>query len=502
MDPTLKIGTNETLPLDCIQCQTVLSKNLGSLSTWQDKFQVAKECGYNMLHFTPVHVIGASNSAYSLSDQHNLDPKYQGTWGQVQDLVVKMKEDWKMLSICDIVLNHTANESQWILDHPECSYNCSSSPHLRPAFLLDRMLFQITLDIAEGKLEPDIPKGVLDAPHHFDTLETLIFQKYLPPLKLHEFFMIDVDIEKWKIDNGEVPENDDQDLKIILDPERKRLGSSVNRSASLEELKKLNQDAYDKCQEDLKSAIANVLNGAKYERLDDKGPKIQICNADNPIICEYFTCTIEDHDLIDLEAKMYDDDFSKFFMVHNGWVMGMDPSVDFASPESKVYFRRELVAWGDSVKLNYGTCPQDNPFLWQYMKEYVEQVAKIFHGVRLDNCHSTPILVAEYLLDAARKINPDLYVIAELFTGSEETDNKYLNRLGINSLIREGLRAWNRYSILNDYIQVEQCIRSFILTIFCCHFLVMNLDDWCTITAVMLSDPLLNLMFNLYSLVE
>jgi glycogen debranching enzyme len=50
-------------------------------------------------------------------------------------------------------------------------------------------------------------------------------------------------------------------------------------------------------------------------------------------------------------------------VAHNGWVMGHNCMEDFGYVGWH-YLRRTINIWGDCIKLRYGSCPADSPYLW------------------------------------------------------------------------------------------------------------------------------------------
>lgn len=480
VEPRLTLANDNCLPLDSIQCQTVLSKCLGHFDLWRDTLVVSERSGYNVIHFTPIQELGASNSAYSIKNQLKLNHEFSEgrdldvTYADVGELLEYMRREWSVLSITDIVLNHTANETPWIQEHPECGYNLTNTPHLRPAFLLDRVLWHLTLDIISGKWEPNGVTVEINNEDHLNKLKEILREFYLPQVKIEEMFLVDVErvIEQTKSllekqeDQGDVSPG----IRVIQDPSFRRHRSLIDVQAAAALYVRPSQGVSESWISDscvdlrrrvesrnceiaaevanhLNAAIENVASAARYERVQWDGPKIKKLSREQPLVPQYFTFFAKDIALKDEEALIYDEKANVYFMAHNGWVMDFDPLRNFASADSNVYLRRELIAWGDSVKLRFGNEPSDCPFLWSLMKEYVEQTARTFHGIRLDNCHSTPLNLAEYLIDAARAVRPDLYVIAELFTCSEHLDNIFVNRLGINSLIRESMACSDSHEL-------------------------------------------------------
>ncbi|XP_044288195.1 glycogen debranching enzyme isoform X1 [Varanus komodoensis] len=469
VDPILRVGAdNHELPLDCVTLQTYLAKCLGPFDGWEDRLKVAKESGYNMIHLTPVQKLGRSRSCYSLADQMEVNPDFSTpdkkcSWSEMGKLVEKMKNEWNMLCITDVVYNHTAANSEWITQHPECAYNLVNSPHLKPAWLLDRALWHLTCKIAGGKCSDKGIPALIENDHHLNCIRKVIWEDVYPRIRLWEFFQVDVNkaVQQFKTlltqGGSKVKTDPKQHLAIIQDPEFKRLGCTVdmnialntfiphsNGPAAIEEccdwfrkrVEELNNEKFRQTNYHQEQAINCVLATVNYERLAGHGPQLGSVTRKFPLVTRYFTYPFKELTLEQEETMMHQPDKASYFMAHNGWVMGDDPLRNFAEPGSNVYLRRELICWGDSVKLRYGNKPEDCPYLWAHMKKYTEITAKYFHGVRLDNCHSTPLNVAEEMLAAARSVRPNLYVIAELFTGSEVIDNVFVNHLGITSLIR------------------------------------------------------------------
>lgn len=121
----------------------------------------------------------------------------------------------------------------------------------------------------------------------------------------------------------------------------------------------------------------------------------------------------------------------------NGFVANnTDVTLDIAREEAWNYLKRAVFPWNDCVKLRYGQSCADSPELWAYMEEYVSEAAQQFDGIRLDNAHGTPLHVLGYMVQVAKRLNPHMLVMAEVFAPCESQEKAFLLS-GPDLMIRE-----------------------------------------------------------------
>ncbi|CCD26910.1 bifunctional 4-alpha-glucanotransferase/amylo-alpha-1,6-glucosidase NDAI_0J00180 [Naumovozyma dairenensis CBS 421] len=463
--PNLKIN-GQFLQLNSIAMQSVVSKWMGK--DWDKIFAKIADKKYNMIHFTPLQIRGESNSPYSLCDHLKFDPDFFQSPDDVKKMVQHLQKDYGMLSLTDIVFNHTANNSPWLLDHPEAGYNYITAPHLIPAIELDAKLLEFSQNLSNRGYPTDL-KNIDDLFKIMDGIKVHV----LGSIKLWEYYVVDIEstlegikrvwneTSKWNENESSLQDLEDNLIKMgqftrdnavlenfgtLAEKGSNKIDvekfSSILKSLYGDELNdtiitkahkildQVNLPLYKEYDDDNSEILEQLFNRIKYLRIDENGPKQGPITDKQPLTEPYFT-------------RFTGTDGNKYALANNGWIWNGNPLVDFASSKSKAYLRREVIVWGDCVKLRYGSGPQDSQYLWDRMGKYIEMNADIFDGFRIDNCHSTPLHVGEYFLDLARRVNPNLYVVAELFSGSETMDCLFVERLGISSLIREAMQAWS-----------------------------------------------------------
>lgn len=305
------------IPLDGLAILTEVSKWMGTLEEWAPHLKQASDRGYNMIHYTPLQQRGVSKSPYSIADQLAFDeelfeagcPKEEGV-KRVATVLKDAKKDLGLLSLIDVVLNHTANNSAWLVDHPEAGYSPANTPHLAPALVLDDCI----VDFSENIAAKGLPTNV----HSQSDLDAICgaLEKEIKALDLWQYYVIDVVSEKEAVkaaletggapaawDGPEIAGKTVAELAQVLKDTGKitNLGALSSRfcvtvdpavaasfvSAAFVELKEpaalaeawgrvldvFNVDLYKEWEEDTRVANEGIRNRVKYTRLDDHGPK-------------------------------------------------------------------------------------------------------------------------------------------------------------------------------------------------------------------------------------
>ena len=320
VEPALHINGKD-LPLAGLAIQSVTAKWMGPLSKWPEFFKVFSAKGYNMIHFTPLNHRGDSNSPYSIYNQLAFAPDLfeKGTsiadqHTQIAKMTSRMEKEFELLALTDVVWNHTAENSDWLQDHPEAGYNLHNSPHLISAYQLDTALLEFSNNLRH-----------LGYPTSINTTDDLlkimegIKTHVLGGLRLWEFYVIEVIpqcaeiLDTWKKGKYTKSQYADNDFSKMSLKEKAAtvagtalmykdyLGERFNKKLLAEHvaaylyhvfgeyadstvvaaqrdltnlINEMNLPFYKEFDFDRETILENIFNRVKYVRLDLKKPEI------------------------------------------------------------------------------------------------------------------------------------------------------------------------------------------------------------------------------------
>ena len=287
-------------------------------------------------------------------------------------------KEWNMFSICDLVYNHIANDSDFLQKCPQATFNLENSKHLIPAFVLDRLLYHISVDISKGVYESQGISKEQFFDYNIETLRHIIRHQEIPKFKLEEYFIIDLNkvlnkikeigfgeltiieknLEEFKNSlpnlKGSNKEHEWSKLKIIQDINFKRLASSIdaqvvknilriefqylnldldlknsNENSQLlvhiyerfrDELNRQNERIRHTIYDYLNEAVNNVVANTFYHFIAHDGPKWKQVEAKHhPIVRTYFYFPFEDFDAKSDELFAFNPEKSIRIQAHNGW---------------------------------------------------------------------------------------------------------------------------------------------------------------------------------------
>ena len=486
---------------------TLMPRRLGKLPDWD--LTSWKDRGYNAFHFTPSQVLGPSGSSYSLANVLEVDPELlpdvhapNAGWSLLRQTL----KSQQVFSISDLVLNHASSENSWATKTPNATYCLKHCPYLRAALELDQILASVCTRGCGTECV-----GCPDCVALWMSKIVAVVAQF----SFSEYFQLDVHATVELFHQRQQHSTHITDVYDVADPISQALGQvGISRYPSIvldlrahclsisevwqtiRTVAAALENAANECFHSVLTACESTL---RYERIEC-GKIVR-----NSLLPRYF-------------SRLENGDWA----ANNGWVMNWPAGKDFADAGNHlVYMKRHVVVWEDCLKLRYATIhtseasvhacistltphacvstPNECVFtqsvvsapnacvttqcvstlnscispqcvstdVYTVMEEYATRIAQTFNGVRLDNCHSTPLEVLRRMISVMRSVNPDLVIVAELFTGSAMNEMAYEASLGVDLLVHEAMQVAQvgefvskLYGTANLHMYTPKCIQT------------------------------------------